>query len=250
MSDGDNATPGDPTTAGPGDHYRVTRTPPHVSPAAPWERAATSARPAADPDRSGSHTEGLSVADLIAKLGGTTPTVPPARHHSAAEPAARDNSQDRTEPIPVVRGVADEIPNLAAITGRRAPLVARRDPEPDDRVSPKRVGRPKAGKPAEPKRKKRRPIILAGRSAAVLFAVSALALTGGAYQWQASKNDLLRNVAALDPNSRDSLDPNAQFGDENFLIVGVDSRIGGRVRSGSAQATARRSCVPQRRSAK
>lgn len=121
MSDGDNATPGDPTTAGPGDHYRVTRTPPHVSPAAPWERAATSARPAADPDRSGSHTEGLSVADLIAKLGGTTPTVQPARHHSGAEPATRDNSQDRTEPIPVVRGVADEIPNLAAITGRRAP---------------------------------------------------------------------------------------------------------------------------------
>lgn len=237
MSDGDNATPGDPTTAGPGDHYRVTRNPPHVSPAAPWERAATPARPAADPDRSGSHTEGLSVADLIAKLGGTTPTVPPARHHSAAEPAARDNSQDRTEPIPVVRGVADEIPNLAAITGRRAPLVARRDPEPDDRVSPKRVGRPKAGKPAEPKRKKRRPIILAGRSAAVLFAVSALALTGGAYQWQASKNDLLRNVAALDPNSRDILDPNAQFGDENFLIVGVDSRIGANSEVGAGDTT-------------
>ena len=27
-------------------------------------------------------------------------------------------------------------------------------------------------------------------------------------------------------NSRDIVDPNAQFGDENFLIVGVDSRIG------------------------
>src|SRR6185312_9099089 len=31
---------------------------------------------------------------------------------------------------------------------------------------------------------------------------------------------------ALDLGSRDILDPNAQFGDENFLIVGIDSRFG------------------------
>ncbi len=68
--------------------------------------------------------------------------------------------------------------------------------------------------------------MLAARSAAAIFAISALALTGGAWQWQSTKNDLLRNVAALDPNSHDILDPNAQFGDENFLIVGVDARTG------------------------
>ena len=33
-------------------------------------------------------------------------------------------------------------------------------------------------------------------------------------------------MAALDPDSRDIVDPGAQFGDENFLIVGTDSRIG------------------------
>jgi LCP family protein required for cell wall assembly len=37
---------------------------------------------------------------------------------------------------------------------------------------------------------------------------------------------MLNKVSALDLNSRDIVDPNAQFGDENFLIVGVDSRIG------------------------
>jgi len=37
---------------------------------------------------------------------------------------------------------------------------------------------------------------------------------------------MLNRVSALDPNSRDILDPTAQFGDENFLIVGVDSRFG------------------------
>ena len=68
--------------------------------------------------------------------------------------------------------------------------------------------------------------MIAGRAAAALIAVSALALTGGAWQWQSSKNNMLNKVSALDPGSRDIVDPNAQFGDENFLIVGVDSRFG------------------------
>ena len=68
--------------------------------------------------------------------------------------------------------------------------------------------------------------MVAGRVAAALIAVSALALTGGAWQWQSSKNNMLNKVSALDLGSRDILDPNAQFGDENFLIVGVDSRFG------------------------
>src|SRR6202008_1320242 len=73
---------------------------------------------------------------------------------------------------------------------------------------------------------KRRRTMAAGRAVAALIAVMALALTGGAWQWQSSKNNMLNKVSALDPNSHDILDPNAQFGDENFLIVGVDSRFG------------------------
>ena len=68
--------------------------------------------------------------------------------------------------------------------------------------------------------------MIAGRAVAAVIAVLALALTGGAWQWQSTKNNMLNRVSALDPDSRDILDPNAQFGDENFLIVGVDSRIG------------------------
>ncbi len=68
--------------------------------------------------------------------------------------------------------------------------------------------------------------MLAGRSLAALFAVLALAMTGGAWQWQSAKNNMLNRISALDPDSRDIMDPNAQFGDENFLIVGIDSRFG------------------------
>ena len=68
--------------------------------------------------------------------------------------------------------------------------------------------------------------MLAGRSLAAVFAVLALAMTGGAWQWQSAKNNMLNRISALDQSSRDIIDPNAQFGDENFLIVGIDSRFG------------------------
>lgn len=68
--------------------------------------------------------------------------------------------------------------------------------------------------------------MVVARIVAALIAVSALAITGAAWQWQSAKNKLLNTIAALDPNSSDIRDPGAQNGDENFLIVGVDSRIG------------------------
>ncbi len=68
--------------------------------------------------------------------------------------------------------------------------------------------------------------MVVARIAAALIAVSALAITGAAWQWQSAKNKLLNTIVALDPNSSDIRDPDAQNGDENFLIVGVDSRIG------------------------
>jgi len=62
--------------------------------------------------------------------------------------------------------------------------------------------------------------------AAATIAAAALAMTGGAWQWSATKNHRLNTVSALDPQSRDVVDPTAQYGDEDFLIVGIDSRAG------------------------
>ncbi len=227
MSDGDSATPGQRDGTEPVSGERVTRTPRPTHSAAPWERAAASHRApemapesAPRPRPSGNHTEGVTVADLIAKVAGT-PAAPaaPNRHRVPAPVEPADDATDRTEPIPLVTAAyAAELPDLEAISRARGPLVA--DPDP---ATPRKKTARKAEKN---KTKRRRPVLLAGRSAAAVFAVSALALTGGAWQWQSTKNDQLRNVAALDPNSRDILDPNAQHGDENFLIVGVDSRTG------------------------
>jgi LCP family protein required for cell wall assembly len=156
MSDGENATPGRP-----GD--------------------------AAVPGTSGLHTEGIAVADVLAKVTGSSRLAPVTRHRAhppGAHPPGADSPDagaDATVPISVS---------------------------------------------ARARNRRRRPALLAARSAAVLIAVSTLAVTGAAWQWQSAKNSLLNTIAALDPNSSDIRDRNAQNGDENFLIIGVDSRIG------------------------
>lgn len=95
-----------------------------------------------------------------------------------------------------------------------------------DRVPPTRIGNTVVTPPDDEDPHRHRKAMRAARAAAAVMAVLALVLTGSAWQWQSSKNQSLNKVAALDPNSRDIVDPNAQFGDENFLIIGTDSRIG------------------------
>jgi LCP family protein required for cell wall assembly len=237
MSDGDNATPGLPRLPGPadpGDNQWLTRSPRPSPGAAPWERSSTSeSEDVEKPTPTGNHTDGvITVADLIAKVHGDSsvpeelrraprpepepqappPQAPPTEVIPAVwQPVAAVPDDPETEIIPVASMPSDELPDLARL--RRA-----------DRVPPSRVGT--GTRRDRPAPRKRRKTMVAGRAAAALIAVLTLALTGGAWQWQSSKNNMLNRVSALDLNSRDILDPKAQFGDENFLIVGVDSRFG------------------------
>ncbi|HEX9498629.1 MAG TPA: LytR family transcriptional regulator, partial [Mycobacterium sp.] len=238
MSDGDNATPGPPRLPGPpdpGDNQWLTRSPRPSPGAAPWERNGTSeSEDVEKPSPGGNHTDGVTVADLIAKVHGDS-SVPEELRRPRPEPEAPRSAPvpppaPRTEVIPAVwQPVADapenadtEVIPVVSMPSSDLPDLARRRRA--DRVPPSRIG---TGKPTTGgKPRKRRMTMLACRAAAALIAVLALALTGGAWQWQSSKNNMLNKVSALDPNSHDILDPNAQFGDENFLIVGVDSRFG------------------------
>ncbi|MCB0947933.1 MAG: LCP family protein [Mycobacterium sp.] len=204
MSDGESATPGRPLPAGHDSSVgdRNTQSRQQLPGGTPAERGETPKRAR---ERSDS-TDTVTVADLIAKINGDAPAPEPRRHR--AEPEAEpypDLDDADTTILPVVAMSSSELPDLAG------PPVPRRQ---------------------SPKRGQRRGV-LAGRTAAALIAVLALALTGSAWQWQSSKNNLLNRVSALDPDSRDIVDPNAQFGDENFLIVGVDSRFGENLEMGA-----------------
>ncbi|WP_428340596.1 LCP family protein [Mycobacterium sp.] len=195
----------------------------------------------------GSHTEGgLTVADLIAKVG--APVADRPRHHRAApdiDTVEPDNDYDAYALLSPA-DYADELPDLDAIRRRSLlgdadieqttvlpttpvppkPPVQRRPallvdaptPAPDDdetdEVTPRRT------------RRKHGAMLVVGRLVVATVAAAALAMTGGAYQWSTSKNHRLNTISALDLGSRDIVDPTAQYGDEDFLIVGMDSRAG------------------------
>jgi LCP family protein required for cell wall assembly len=224
MSDGDNATPGRRRPPEPGgDNQWLTRTPRRSQGAAPWERSPDSA------DGQPTHTDGgVTVADLIAKVAGDGTGPPAVTKRRRAEPAAPPTQiLEPVVPEPV-EPVEPAYSNPDSQTTEVIPVVTYNAEIPDlvsPRVPPSRIdGDGVAAPPDEPPGRRR--AMVAGRALAALIAVLALALTGGAWQWQSAKNNLLNKVSALDPDSRDIVDPNAQYGDENFLIVGVDSRIG------------------------
>ncbi|MEH3142592.1 MAG: LCP family protein [Mycobacterium kyogaense] len=215
MSDGDHATPGRPDSDDPNrDNEWLTRSSRPAPGAAPWERGTDPVdEDSAAPGRGDDESAPITVADLIAKIHGEDAPIPePTRHRAEpeAEPEAEPGPELEPEPypadefdttiLPALHTAPSELPNLTAAA-----------PAPEA---------PKAERPRHHRS------VIVGRVVAALVAVLALVLTGGAWQWQSSKNNLLNRVSALDPDSRDIVDPNAQFGDENFLIVGTDTRIG------------------------
>jgi LCP family protein required for cell wall assembly len=210
-----------------GNVHRWQAEPPIERPTAPDIEAQAEA---SETKKVGCHTDGgLSVADLIAKLGAPTHDRP--HHHHVGQHEAPDDEPSHVAPdVPADQQdtqvidtpaylfeVVAELPDLGAATAAEAP------------EAPNSLEKD----PAAERKSGRRPILLAGRSLATLFALLALVLTGGAWQWSTSKNARLNTISALDPNSSDIRDPGGQYGDEDFLIVGVDSRAGDNANMGA-----------------
>src|SRR4051812_34726567 len=150
MSDGANATPGLPDFGRPAssadDNQWLTRSPRPSPGAAPWERGS-----GVDPDDAepaGNHTDGVTVADLIAKVHGHAsvpeelkrprpeppqepdpppPSPPTEIIEPVWDPVYANPGIDDTEVFPAVSATGAELPDLARL--RRA-----------DRVGPSRVG--------------------------------------------------------------------------------------------------------------
>jgi LCP family protein required for cell wall assembly len=322
MSDGNHATPGTaPRSARASrfDDHDVGHTgmAPQSRGAAPWERFGAPARgpvvgtvayrprppsgsaPPAERavdengETGGCHTDGgLSVADLIAKLGGPA-TTQPIHHHAAPDLPPYDEQpnlpeyepDDRYDAYadPATSAYVAELPDISELSGleefshppRRpgdyadaeettllpklpssAPMqrettrrtwAMRPGPAPmrlaevgvppahreepadtsDGTLATRIIEAPVDDETPSPKpRHQHRLLLAAGRSVAASVAALALMLTGGAWQWSTSKNHRLNTISALDPHSRDIVNPNGQYGDEDFLIVGTDSRAG------------------------
>ncbi|WP_071289374.1 LCP family protein [Mycolicibacterium llatzerense] len=256
MSDRDRTTPGEGDGDAAGDNPWVTRTTRASGPVrAPWERAGhLPDQP--DDEVTGSHGGGgVTVAELIARLSGGS--VPPAQAIEAPSPPKRPAPrQPAPKPVPPPRPAPKPEPVSPAPAAEAPARPTRREPESDPATEvfgalvpladpvelperpravvrtdvrnyidhPERPTHADAPPPVDHHTRHR--FAIAGRIIVALAAVIALSMTGAAWQWQNIKNNSMNRVSALDLNSRDIVDPNAQFGDENFLIVGVDSRYG------------------------
>jgi LCP family protein required for cell wall assembly len=80
--------------------------------------------------------------------------------------------------------------------------------------------------------------ILTGRVAAVVVAALVFLATGAAWGTKTWFNSKFNEIAALDQNSADIRNAAGQTGDENFLIVGSDTRAGAAAENvGNAEGT-------------
>src|SRR5581483_1243584 len=227
MSDGDfgadKATPdsgsGQPRAlSANGDDVGLTAATTGTRGAAPWERFGAHSHAVAvahrrspppaptEPDDDGPrgcHTDGgLTVAELIAKIGG--PTTERPRHRRAApdpepqEPELPQPDDGYDDAYAVSPAYAFALTDLEVSPPERRS--GRADAE-QTTVLPKTPARSRPAQPVNdpaadehphPKGNRRRhAMLLAGRLMATAIAALALALTGGAWQWSASKNHRL-----------------------------------------------------------
>ena len=84
-------------------------------------------------------------------------------------------------------------------------------------------------------RSTRQNVAFTGRIMVAIACVMALVGTGFVWGYMKSKNSDWRTIAAVDPDDANIRNKDAQYGDENYLIVGTDTRSGknGKVGAGT-----------------
>ncbi|MFT3716030.1 MAG: LCP family protein [Gordonia sp. (in: high G+C Gram-positive bacteria)] len=137
----------------------------------------------------------------------------------AAEPAPA--------PTPDTGGYELPADDDSAVRRRRRPL----EPTPD-LTGALKTANAKRKSQATPKRRTRRPMtrgrIFAGTGRVLLSLACVLTLVGTGYVWSIQRgwNNSWNLTKALNTNDKNIRNKDAQYGDENYLVVGTDSRAG------------------------
>nr|WP_280204267.1 LCP family protein [Nocardia farcinica] len=195
---------------------RGRRPPPAPPPPAPARRPPPPPPPA--PAR-GRRSKSSPIVDDI--TGGQAAAPKPTSGRRHAEPVAPP--EDAEEVTDIIPPVAEPEPARNAMGWPTTDDVA---DEPDKPAEPKAVPSPPLSRLAASRQRRTRRAKAFGRSAAALSAVLALLITGGGWSYLRSTGNDFTQVSALDENSEDIVDSDAQLGDENYLLVGTDTRAG------------------------
>lgn len=229
---------------------------------APWERYPT-AEPTEQPDtgsRRSRHADAqdsgaapLTVQDLVDRVDSerikrprrAKPAEPEAgsragrrAREQAPRPTPRPPVTPRPASSPVLDDIAGTAPSPADRTATTALPVSAHDPDPVTDIlpvitdTPPRRAKPVKTAPAAPptrtdgEGRRRKQARMAGRVTLTIFAVLALVVSGGGWSYLRATNNAFTQVSALDGETADVLDGDMQLGDENYLIVGTDTRAG------------------------
>ncbi|WP_327143513.1 LCP family protein [Nocardia sp. NBC_01327] len=152
----------------------------------------------------------------------TDPTADPITEELPPPPVATPPRAKRPKPIRVTAQVESpaDYPTTALPTADPAAT------PPPATALPAPVGAKPLSRLAAGRMRKHRRLRLAGRAALAMFAVIAMLITGGGWSYLRAKDNNFQQVSALEPDSPDVVDADGQTGDENFLIVGTDTRAG------------------------
>lgn len=158
--------------------------------------------------------DSVSVSDLVNKVA--------------------DESEADTEVFARITGLSDPGEQLQPAASSQFTAVAELPPPP---AMPEPVGQPQLTRLALSRLRRRRRLRIMGRTTVAMFAVMALLLTGLVWGYLRSTDNGFAQVAALDEDSTDVVDPIGQTGDETYLIVGTDTRAGtnGQIGAGTVE---------------
>ncbi|MGW4477248.1 LCP family protein [Rhodococcus triatomae] len=143
----------------------------------------------------------------------------PSDRLSVAELMQRVGREDDPEATDLTPPVQDPPRSATSWMYRAKPAAVTPD-------GPTQVGTAPSTRLVESKARKRRRLRLMGRTATAFVAVMVLAMTGVVWGYLRATDSGFSQVAALDLDSTDVVDPGGQYGDETYLIVGTDTRAG------------------------
>ncbi|UFS95174.1 LCP family protein [Nocardia huaxiensis] len=191
-------------------------------------RAAPPEQPAANGSRRAPNGDAVHTTGSRRTVPADPAAVNGARRTPAPEPAATNGSQHPaapadpvTEELPVV---APEAPRERAKAPAPAPVSSPADYP--TTALPAAVGAKPLSRLAAGRKRRNKRMKLAARSSAIVFSVIAILITGGGWSYLKAKDNNFNNISALQQDSPDIVDADAQYGDENFLIIGTDTRAG------------------------
>lgn len=192
---------------------------------------AKSETPGASSDTPGAN----EVTRKIPIVGATPAPVVDLSDRATTERVVEESRAQESHREPDAPAPTDAPAESSAPEAGQKPASPPLEPTPDLTETIALRSRPQSVGRRRHNRSTRQNVAFTGRIMVAIACVMALVGTGFVWGYMKSKNSDWRTIAAVDPDDTNIRNKDAQYGDENYLIVGTDTRSGknGKVGAGT-----------------